>query len=508
MKIFLIGFFIIANSIFANAQIIYKYYYTGTIQNYIVPHGQCKLKVRAWGAGGGGGGNDVYLGGFGGGGAFAENDIYVNSGDTLKIFVGGYGVGGSLCGSLTPGGIGGWGYGIGGNGGSSGPVGCSGSGGGAGGSSAIIINNNIVLAAAGGGGGGGGGCTSAGSNGGAGGQNGYPSTCQATAGIINGSINANGVVGGTTNNDGGGAGGGGGGVINGGGGGLAPPPGPSCNALNDCGATGGAGGDSYGLLIINGFDTMPGNLSDTLLPIGLSKGGRNILKGANGFVYLYNLPNQINISLNPTICSTNKYTLPSGKIVDKSGIYYDTIKNNFGCDTIYTANLTVMEMPSIELGNDTTLLCTSNNLLLDISKSSGNYLWNDLSKDSIKNIVQSGFYNVRIDNPPCPSVYDSISITIIDCTTCTINFPNAFTPNDDGTNDYFSILTNCPIKRSSIQIFNRWGQIVFESSQNEFKWDGKYLDINQPMDVYAFKASIEKLNGEIKIINGNITLIR
>jgi len=97
-------------------------------------------------------------------------------------------------------------------------------------------------------------------------------------------------------------------------------------------------------------------------------------------------------------------------------------------------------------------------------------------------------------------------------------FPTAFTPNIYGSsggvydmgslnNDVFHPYTSGVVE-FELQIFNRWGELVFESYDINLGWDGYYKGKLAPKDVYAFKAYV-KLNtgGEYKKI-GNVTLIR
>lgn len=89
-----------------------------------------------------------------------------------------------------------------------------------------------------------------------------------------------------------------------------------------------------------------------------------------------------------------------------------------------------------------------------------------------------------------------------------MSVPSAFTPNGDGRNDLFCLkgYTYC-VTSFQIRIFNRWGQQVYASTQNDFCWDGNFNGEALPAGVYVY--SIEAtLNREKFIKNGNITIIR
>jgi gliding motility-associated-like protein len=85
--------------------------------------------------------------------------------------------------------------------------------------------------------------------------------------------------------------------------------------------------------------------------------------------------------------------------------------------------------------------------------------------------------------------------------------PNSFTPNGDGTNDYFLKLGQ-EVLGWNVEIFNRWGQLVFHSNQATQGWDGSNIAQELEEDVYYWKLRYANLNGEIKNVSGNVFLIR
>ncbi len=92
--------------------------------------------------------------------------------------------------------------------------------------------------------------------------------------------------------------------------------------------------------------------------------------------------------------------------------------------------------------------------------------------------------------------------------TCVFEFPNVFTPDGNGVNDIFGVVSNCTTGFSvNILIYDRWGNKVFSSSGAPTGWDGKIRGKSANSGVYIFKASIEY--GEDRyIFVGNLTLLR
>ena len=87
--------------------------------------------------------------------------------------------------------------------------------------------------------------------------------------------------------------------------------------------------------------------------------------------------------------------------------------------------------------------------------------------------------------------------------------PNAFSPNADGLNDVFSIESSF-IQIHGIQIFDRWGSIVYYSNGEQNPWDGTKKGDPLPTGVYLYVISYEDLleKDDIKSQSGTLHLIR
>jgi gliding motility-associated-like protein len=91
-----------------------------------------------------------------------------------------------------------------------------------------------------------------------------------------------------------------------------------------------------------------------------------------------------------------------------------------------------------------------------------------------------------------------------------IHFPTAFSPDGigDNLNEQYSIIVGKDIKEFVFYIYDRWGNVMFESSNKTLKWDGTYKGLPCNMGVYAYMADVLFVTGEKKVFSGNITLIR
>jgi gliding motility-associated-like protein len=87
--------------------------------------------------------------------------------------------------------------------------------------------------------------------------------------------------------------------------------------------------------------------------------------------------------------------------------------------------------------------------------------------------------------------------------------PTAFTPNGDGTND-FIFPDGWGIKKVLyFRVFNRWGQLLFETDQIKTGWDGTYNGVPQNMETYIYQVSVETYTDKDALLKtGSFKLIR
>lgn len=104
---------------------------------------------------------------------------------------------------------------------------------------------------------------------------------------------------------------------------------------------------------------------------------------------------------------------------------------------------------------------------------------------------------------------DSVKITVIDvyCYPPYLFIPTGFTPDGDGVNDVFYV-RGIYIDQMEMRIFDRWGNLIFESYRQEDGWDGTYKGKPCPPDVYAVYVKILCFNKLEYFYKGNVTLIR
>lgn len=168
--------------------------------------------------------------------------------------------------------------------------------------------------------------------------------------------------------------------------------------------------------------------------------------------------------------------------------------------------------PSIHLGNDT-LICfekPNDQIELGVEIPNGVYQWNTGATTSKIIVKGEGVYNVKV-NYAGSNCLSGDEIYINAYCPYTFFYPNAITPNGDGLNDYFTT-PHHNIKDYHLMIFNRWGELLFETYSETQFWDGTYKGNVVQEDVYVWKVDykVEETNNDItkKTEIGRVTVIR
>lgn len=136
------------------------------------------------------------------------------------------------------------------------------------------------------------------------------------------------------------------------------------------------------------------------------------------------------------------------------------VSDSNNCSTLKSINLTVLPLPEPELG-ESFMLCSDETATIHAGDFKG-YAWQDSSTEAAYTIMEPGIYKVEvIDEFGCKAL-DSISVIAGNCSS--IYIPNTFSPNGDGSNDYFNAVGE-NISSYRIDIFDRWGNPIYTSAQ-------------------------------------------
>ena len=151
--------------------------------------------------------------------------------------------------------------------------------------------------------------------------------------------------------------------------------------------------------------------------------------------------------LNESICPTETYFF-DGKVISVPGVYRDTMLNSVGCDSVLTLNLSFYPQQTVYIS--------------DSINEGESYTFNG------QKLTSEGTYRALLSN-----VYNCDSVVYLELKVIKhIQPPTTFSPNGDGVNDRFVIKNIEKFPLNTLQVFNRWGNKVFEASPYRNTWDG------------------------------------
>lgn len=268
--------------------------------------------------------------------------------------------------------------------------------------------------------------------------------------------------------------------------------------MNGCANT-----DSVNIIVnaVPQFSITPG---DTSMCIGDSV----LLTAGGGDIYNWSpIQNLSNVSLATT------------KATPTQDINYSVTVTNTTCKItkVLTSNITVNELPVVTVTKSNDVDCL--NYQSQLNATGGiDYSWSPATYISAINIPNP------VVNPPADTKYfvtafgsngcknqDSVLVhsSLTNIEAVKFEVANAFTPNNDGVNDCFSVKYWGAANAFDMSIYNRWGQVVFHSNNINNCWDGTYNGIPQPTGTYIYVITATT-NCSVGILHkkGTLMLVR
>ncbi|MCB9173071.1 MAG: gliding motility-associated C-terminal domain-containing protein [Flavobacteriales bacterium] len=237
--------------------------------------------------------------------------------------------------------------------------------------------------------------------------------------------------------------------------------------------------------------------NDTSVCMGNSLNLSGISQGGVVSVQWLELP-----SMN-VISNTNNVTVNSAS----SGTVCYVFAAYGVCNDFDTICVTYNPQPIANAGIDVTIV-EGNSTQLNAT-GGGTYVWTPstgLSDTTISNPIANPMvtttYTVTVTSPDGCTSQDSVKVTVIP----TIRFPDGITPNGDGKNDTWVIDYIDQYPDAIVEIYNRWGEMLFRSDNYQNDWNGTYNGQNLPVGTYYFV--IELNDGKTKPFTGPLTVLR
>jgi gliding motility-associated-like protein len=169
---------------------------------------------------------------------------------------------------------------------------------------------------------------------------------------------------------------------------------------------------------------------------------------------------------------------------------------------------------SVTANPDTIIKGNSSNLILTASPGA-NAIWlpnSSTSPPAGYNVSASPLvtttYTVIISRLGCQETL-RVTVYVLEdgCTEDDIFVPNTFTPNGDGFNDVMYV-RGYKVSEIYFAIYNRWGEMVFETTDKTVGWDGNFKGRPADVGVFGYYVKVKCYNGLESFKKGNITLIR
>ncbi|MFM7681452.1 MAG: gliding motility-associated C-terminal domain-containing protein, partial [Bacteroidota bacterium] len=222
--------------------------------------------------------------------------------------------------------------------------------------------------------------------------------------------------------------------------------------------------------------------------------------------------NYPNIGVDTVLCNTNVFELDAGGIftnyqwntgetaqsieVNSTGTYWVEVPSTCGQalrDSIYL----IFSQNNFDLPNILNL-CNGDTTTFSLMNQ-GVYQWSNSESSLNFTPENSALYTLQITDSVGCDFSDSILINLNSCEIFSLLIPNVFTPNNDGLNDYYGIVTENAISQEAI-IFNRWGNKIIELNNPNLYWNGILSNGKEAQEgIYLIKYKIFGINGEEKL---------
>jgi gliding motility-associated-like protein len=226
-----------------------------------------------------------------------------------------------------------------------------------------------------------------------------------------------------------------------------------------------------------------------------------------------NLSGTVNYSWTPTAGVASPNDQNTDVLINNTTIFTLTVTDNYGCNFSVTDQVVVAKQPPVPAfaGNDT---ITPTGIPIRLLASGGaSYLWtpagvldDPTSNSPIATIVNDTRFAVMVTDIAGCKGTDTVFVKVYDGPTYYV--PNAFSPNGDGLNDVFRPIPVGIVTTDFFRIFNRYGDLIFDTNKWLMGWDGSYKGRQQPIGNYIWVIKGRDINGKVIERKGNVILIR
>ncbi len=222
--------------------------------------------------------------------------------------------------------------------------------------------------------------------------------------------------------------------------------------------------------------------------------------------YLWNIPGAKEIKGSGAGPYTIRYANPGEKSIHLS-VNYE------GCTNDTTITVKVFPQPDIRIQAEIRNYCMGDSVFLK-PEGATTYQWLQPQQvwtgedDNYFSVVynRTTFQLKGTSSEGCSNTAELTIPNVYSC--CEFYYPNAFSPNGDGSNDRFNIKTLGNYEQYLLIVYNRWGQEVFRTLDEQRGWNGNINGSPAPVDTYYYYFNAKCYNGKTEERKGNVILLR
>jgi gliding motility-associated-like protein len=193
--------------------------------------------------------------------------------------------------------------------------------------------------------------------------------------------------------------------------------------------------------------------------------------------------------------------------ISATGVYWVKVTNSFGCSATDTFTVSAIVPPPANFLPEKDSICMYGSLELFPSAGFSSYYWSTTAISRTIVVNARGNYWLKVtDLNGCTGV-DTIAIYPKQCM-YGVYFPTAFTPNRDGKNDHFKALVFGKVQSFRLRVFDRWGQLMFQTDDPVRRWDGTNKGNDLATGVFVWQCSYQIEGQDKRHEKGTVVLIK
>ena len=196
----------------------------------------------------------------------------------------------------------------------------------------------------------------------------------------------------------------------------------------------------------------------------------------------------------------------------RPGAYAVTVTPAGGCTATDAVDVRFLTAADVSLGPDTVLCPDASIRLFAPTTAAGqSLLWSTGDVGATVEVSAPGLYSLQLSNAGC-SFADTVLVLASDCSECQVYVPNVFSPESSRPGGVFRLFSGCPLLAGRWRIYDRWGALLFESTDLNSGWDGRLNGKTLPPAVYLYDAELQlapmQRPVEWRRLRGSVTLVR